>query len=74
MIIETRAEQSRAASPRLPRLLTAKGRYFELKSRQETRKNWKQQRTMPHRQLRKDMAMGEVAAKIQAHVIVAVAQ
>ena len=71
--IETRAEQSRASSPRIPALAYCQG--TPLRSEIEARDAEKLQAATDHAAsaIADRHGSGEVAAKIQAHVIVAVA-
>ena len=71
--IETRAEQSRASSPRIPAVAYCQGTL--LRSEIEARDAGKLQAATDARRSRDcgPARQGEVAAKIQAHVIVAVA-
>ncbi|UDL89104.1 class I SAM-dependent methyltransferase [Mesorhizobium sp. PAMC28654] len=71
--IETRAEQSRASSPRLPAVAYCQGTV--LRSEIEARDAGKLEAATDHAAsaIARRHGSGEVAAKIQAHVIVAVA-
>ncbi|EJZ17330.1 methyltransferase domain-containing protein [Rhizobium sp. Pop5] len=71
--IETRAEQSRASSPRIPALAYCQGTLLrnEIEARDATR--LQAATDVVAKVLAENHGQGEVAAKIQAHVIVAVA-
>jgi hypothetical protein len=72
VIIETRAEQSRASSPRLPAVAYCQGTL--LRSEIEARETGKLEAATDYvaSAIADKHGRGEVAAKIQAHVIVAV--
>lgn len=73
VVIETRAEQSRASSPRIPAVAYCQGTV--LRTEIEARDAGKLEAATDHAAsaIAKRHGNGEVAAKIQAHVIVAVA-
>ena len=73
VVIETRAEQSRSFSPRLPAVAYCQGTL--LRNEIEARDAGKQEAATDHAAsaISQRHGSGEVAAKIQAHVIVAVA-
>ncbi len=73
VMIETRAEQSRASSPRLPAVAFCQG--TPLRNEIEARDNGKLEAATDYAAsaIADRHGSGEVAAKIQAHVIVAVA-
>ncbi|MER8630217.1 class I SAM-dependent methyltransferase [Mesorhizobium opportunistum] len=73
VVIETRAEQSRASSPRLPAVAYCQGTV--LRSEIEARDPGKLEAATDHAAaaIAERHGSGEVAAKIQAHVIMAVA-
>ncbi len=56
VVIETRAEHSHAASPRIQQWLIVRELFFVTKLRPEKREDWKPQPTTPHPRLRTDMA------------------
>ena len=73
VVIETRAEQSRASSPRIPAVAYCQGTV--LRNEIETRDSGKLDAATDYAAsaIAERHGSGEVAAKIQAHVIVAVA-
>jgi len=73
VVIETRAEQSRASSPRIPAVAYCQGTV--LRTEIEAREAGKLQAATDYAEaaIADRRGSGEVAAKIQAHVIVAVA-
>jgi ubiquinone/menaquinone biosynthesis C-methylase UbiE len=73
VVIETRAEQSRASSPRIPALAYCQGTV--LRNEIEAREAGKLQAATDHAEaaIADRHGRGEVAAKIQAHVILACA-
>jgi hypothetical protein len=72
VVIETRAEQSRASSPRIPAVAYCQGTV--LRSEIEARDAGKLEAATDYAEsaIADRHGRGEVAAKIQAHVIVAV--
>jgi hypothetical protein len=72
--IETKAEQSRAASPRLPAVAYCQGTV--LRTEIEARGSGKQEAATDYATsaIAQRHGNGEVVAKIQVHVIMAVAQ
>jgi hypothetical protein len=71
VVIETKAEQSRAASPRIPAVAYCPGTV--LRTEIEAREPGKLEAATDHaaRAIADGHGSGEVAAKIQAHVILA---
>ena len=66
VVIETRVEQSRASSPRLPgRCLLSGELSLVTKSGPETRENLKLQPTTPHPRLQTDMAVARLLPKFK---------
>ena len=63
--IETKAEQSRASSPRHPAIAYCQGTPLAMKSRPETRENWRLQPTTPRPRLRTDMATVRLLLKFR---------
>ena len=63
--IETRAEQSRASSPRIPAVAYCQGTVLRNETRLKKRESWKLQPTTPNPRLRTDMAAARLLPKFR---------